>query len=158
VHRAPVVDLASLTTHVHDVERAVASGVFAESRALVQLIPLAALLAVLAPRLASSAAPALLAFGAPVPTTRRALRRADAHAAPASEALLGAAAEAVRHAELWVTYGAERRVRAHVASLGSAIARTTARLRARGAVLSGTSEVLGALALVLVLALASVGA
>ena len=89
---------------------------------------------------------------------RRALKRNHARAARETEALLGAADEAVRHADLWRTYGAEGRIRAHVASLGRTIIATSARLRSRSALLSGTSEVLGALALVLTLALASAGA
>lgn len=155
---AQIADLASLTTHIADVERGVAGGVFAEVRALLQLAPLVVLLAILAPRLAGSAALALGGFSALVMVARRALKRGRARAAREAEALLGAADEAVRHADLWATYGAERRIRAHLASLGAAIVTTTASLRARSALLSGTSEVLGALALVLTLALVGAGA
>jgi ABC-type multidrug transport system fused ATPase/permease subunit len=155
---ANIAHLASLTTHVSDVEKAIAQGVFAELRAVLQLVPLTVLLAVLAPRLAGSAALALGAFGILVTAARRALKRNHARAARETEALLGAADEAVRHADLWRTYGAEARIRAHVASLGRTIIATGARLRSRSALLSGTSEVLGALALVLTLALASAGA
>jgi ATP-binding cassette subfamily B protein len=155
---ANIAHLASLTTHVSDVEKAIAQGVFASHRAVLQLVPLIVLLAVLAPRLAGSAALALGAFGILVTAARRALKRNHARAARETEALLGAADEAVRHADLWRTYGAEGRIRAHVASLGRTIIATGARLRSRSALLSGTSEVLGALALVLTLALASAGA
>jgi len=153
-----IAHVASLTTHVTDVEKAVAQGVFAELRAVLQLAPLVLLLAVLAPRLAGSAAVALGGFAVLVMITRRALKRNYARAARETEALLGAADEAVRHADLWRTYGAEGRIRAHVASLGRTIIATSARLRSRAALLSGTSEALGALALVLTLALASAGA
>ena len=155
---ANIAHLASLTTHVSDVEKAITQGVFASLRAVLQLAPLIVLLAVLAPRLAGSAAVALGAFGLLVTAARRALKRNHARAARETEALLGAADEAVRHADLWRTYGAEGRIRAHVASLGRTIIATSARLRSRSALLSGTSEVLGALALVLTLALASAGA
>ena len=155
---ANIAHLASLTTHVTDVEKAITQGVFASLRAVLQLAPLIVLLAVLAPRLAGSAAVALGAFGLLVTAARRALKRNHARAARETEALLGAADEAVRHADLWRTYGAEGRIRAHVASLGRTIIATSARLRSRSALLSGTSEVLGALALVLTLALASAGA
>ena len=155
---ANIANLASLTTHVTDVEKGVAQGVFAEVRALLQLAPLAVLLAILAPRLAGSAAVALGGFAVLVMIARRALKRDHARAARETEALLGAADEAVRHADLWATYGAEGRIRAHLASLGRTIVATAARLRARTALLSGTSEVLGALALVLTLALVSAGA
>ena len=153
-----IAHVASLTTHVMDVEKAVAQGVFAELRAVLQLAPLVVLLAVLAPRLAGSAALALGAFAVLVMVARRALKRNHARAARETDALLGAADEAVRHADLWRTYGAEGRIRAHVAALGRTIIATSARLRARTALLSGTSEALGALALVLTLALASAGA
>jgi len=86
------------------------------------------------------------------------LKRDHKRAARETEALLGAADEAVRHADLWTTYGAEGRIRKHLALLGRTIIATSARLRARTALLSGTSEVLGALALVLTLALVGAGA
>ncbi|HEY8078412.1 MAG TPA: ABC transporter ATP-binding protein [Labilithrix sp.] len=155
---ARVQRLASLTSHVKDVETGVARGVLAEIRAVVQLAPLAVLLAVLAPRLAGSAALALAAFGALVLVARRALKRGHASAAREAEALLGAADEAVKHADVWITYGAQRKVRERVVALSRAAIDTASRLRARAAMLSGTSEVLGALALVLVLALAGAGA
>ena len=153
-----IADLASLTTHVTHVEKGISHGVFAEVRALLQLAPLVVLLAYLAPRLAGSAAVALVAFATLVMLARRALKRNHARAARETEALLGAADEAVRHADLWTTYGAEGRIRAHVASLGRTLVATAARLRARSALMSGTSEVLGALALVLTLALVGAGA
>lgn len=150
--------LAALTSHVADVERGVAHGVLAEARAAVQLIPLGVLLVVLAPRLAGSAVVALVGFGVLAFGLRRAFKRAHARATAASSALVEAADEAVRHAELWATYGAKRRIRAHVAGVGRAIAREAARIRVRASLLSSTSEVLGATALVLVLLLASRGA
>lgn len=150
--------LASLTTHVSDVEKGVAQGVVAELRAVLQLAPLVVLLVALAPRLAGSAALALGGFALLVTAARRALKRNHAKATREAEALLGAADEAVRHADLWATYGAEGRIRAHVAALGRSILTTSSRLRARAALLSHTSEVLGALALVLVLALMGAGA
>ncbi|HSO34819.1 MAG TPA: ATP-binding cassette domain-containing protein [Labilithrix sp.] len=153
-----IADLASLTTHIVDVEKGISQGVFAEMRALLQIAPLVVLLAYLAPRLAGSAALALGGFSVLVMVARRALRRNHARAARQAEALLGAADEAVRHADLWATYGAEGRIRAHVRALGRTLIRTAARLRTRSALLSGTSEVLGALALALTLALVSAGA
>jgi ABC-type multidrug transport system fused ATPase/permease subunit len=150
--------LAALTSHVHDVERGVAHGVLAEGRALVQLVPLAVLLAVLAPELAGSAALALGAFGLLAFLLRRAFKRAHQEAVASAGVLAGAADEAVRHAELWATYGARQRIRDHLAGLGRAIAREAAALRVRASLLSSTSEVLGALALLLVLLLASRGA
>ncbi len=156
--RGTSADLASLTTHVHDVERGVSRGVLGEARAFASLAPLAVLLLLLAPTLAASALVALVAFAALVLVTRRALRRAHARASTEAESLFTAAGEAVRHAELWASYGAEDRIRTHLRAVGASIVATSARLSARAALLSGTSEVLGALALVLTLALVSAGA
>ena len=153
-----ITKLASLTTHVSDVEKGVALGVFAELRAVLQLAPLVVLLVVLAPRLAGSATLALGAFMLLIIYARRALKKNHAKATRETEALLGAADEAVRHADLWATYGAEGRIRAHVARLGRTIIATASRLRARSALVSHTSEVLGALALVLTLAMMGAGA
>ena len=150
--------LAALTTHVGDIERGVSSGVLAEVRATVQLVPLGVLLVVLAPRLAGSAVLALAGFGLLAFGLRRAFKQANQRAAASAGALVEAADAAVRHAELWATYGAKRRIRAHVGGVGRAIAREAARLRVRASLLSSTSEVLGALALVLALLLAAHGA
>ncbi|MBX3198801.1 MAG: ATP-binding cassette domain-containing protein [Labilithrix sp.] len=154
----PADRLAALTSHVGDVERGVAHGVLAEVRAVAQLVPLGVLLVVLAPELAGTAVLALGGFGVLAFSLRRAFKRAHARASRSATALVGAADEAVRHAELWATYGAKRRIRAHVARVGRAIAREAARIRVRASLLSSTSEVLGATALVLALALASRGA
>jgi len=150
--------LTALTSHVADVERGVAHGVLAELRAAVQLAPLGLLLIVLAPKLAGSAVVALAGFGLLAFALRRAFKRAHARAAASAGALVEAADEAVRHAELWATYGAKRRIRSHVAAVGRAIAQEAGRIRVRASLLSSTSEVLGALALVLALLLASRGA
>jgi ABC-type multidrug transport system fused ATPase/permease subunit len=150
--------LAALTTHIHDIERGVAHGVLAEIRAIVQLVPLFVLLVLLAPRLAGSAVVALGAFGVLAFVLRRAFKRAHARATASTSALVDAADEAVRHAELWATYGAKRRIRSHVAGIGRVLARESASVRVRASVMSSTSEVLGALALLLVLVLASRGA
>ncbi len=150
--------LAALTTHIHDVEGGVAQGVLAELRAIVQLVPLVGLLVVLAPKLAGSAAFLLGAFGVFAFVLRRAFKRAHARAAASTNALVDAADEAVRHADLWATYGAKRRIRAHVAGIGRVLARDGAGVRVRASLMSSTSEVLGALALLLVLVLAARGA
>jgi ABC-type multidrug transport system fused ATPase/permease subunit len=150
--------LAALTSHITEIEHGVAHGVLSEVRAVVQLVPLGVLLVVLAPRLAGSAVAALAAFGAFAFVLRRAFKRAHARASASAGALVEAADEAVKHAELWATYGAKRRIRAHVAGVGRAIAREAARIRVRASLLSSMSEVLGATALVTALLLASRGA
>ncbi len=150
-------ELASLTTHVLEVERGVAHGVVGEVRGVVQLLPLAGLLLLLAPRLAGTAVLAMATFAVLVMGTRRALKRAHTRAAKDAAELLSASDEAVRHADLWKTYGATAKIRHHLGTVSSRIVAAQARLRAHGALVSGTSEVLGALALVLVLVLAGAG-
>ncbi|HEX4447637.1 MAG TPA: ATP-binding cassette domain-containing protein [Polyangiaceae bacterium] len=63
----------------------------------------------------------------------------------------------MRHADLWVTYGAEGRARGLVRRLGEAIAGGAARLQVRAAVLSSVNEVLGAAALVVAIAASRAG-
>ena len=149
--------VAALTTHVEAAERGVSHGVLSELRALVQLVPLAVLVGALAPRLASTAAAAFAAFALFAMAVRGAFKRALARAAADAGTLTEAADEAVRHADLWRTYGAEVKIRTHVRALGRAMAAKAASLRARAALLSGTSEVLGALGLVLALGLVAAG-
>jgi ABC-type transport system involved in cytochrome bd biosynthesis fused ATPase/permease subunit len=98
-------------------------------------------------------APFSIALG----SVRKKWKRANRDAALRSERLLEASDEAVRHADLWTTYGAESKVRASVAKLGEAIAMSSARLEASAAALTGANEVLGAVALVLTLAAAHAG-
>jgi ABC-type transport system involved in cytochrome bd biosynthesis fused ATPase/permease subunit len=143
---------------VQEVERGVAVGVLGEIRNGLVLLPLAVLLVILAPRLAVSGVVAFGAFGLLAFGLRRAFKAAHARATRTASALVATADDAVRHAELWATYGAKRRITDHLARVSRAIVRESAELRVRAAVLSSTSEVLGALALVLVLWLGGKGA
>jgi ABC-type multidrug transport system fused ATPase/permease subunit len=149
--------LAALTHHVGDLEAGLGDGVLGSIRAVVQLVPLALLLVWTAPRLALVAAAAAVLFALGLGGTRKAWKRANERAARHREALLEAANEAVSHAELWTTYGAERRVRGHLASIGRTLARQGARIEASAAALSGANEVLGALGLVVAIAAARAG-
>ena len=63
----------------------------------------------------------------------------------------------MRHADLWVTYGAEAKARSLVRRLGEAITAGAARLQVRAALLSGANEVLGAAALVAAIAASRAG-
>jgi ABC-type multidrug transport system fused ATPase/permease subunit len=145
----PARAIAALTDRVHDVELGLKQGFVGGARAVAQLAPLAVVLVVLAPRMAAVAALVLAVFGATLARVRAGYQRATGRGARERESLLGAADEAVRHADLWVTYGAEQRARATVRRLGDALAQGTARLEARAAGMSGANEVLAALALVL---------
>jgi ABC-type transport system involved in cytochrome bd biosynthesis fused ATPase/permease subunit len=150
--------LAALTTHIQEIERGVAGGVLGEIRAGIVVLPLALLLVVLAPRLAGSAALALLGFGIFAFSLRRAFKRAHDRSMRSASSLVAAADEAVKHADLWSTYGAQRRIRDHLARASRRIVDEAIHLRVRASLLSSTSEVLGALALLLVLLLAARGA
>src|SRR5580658_420867 len=149
---APLTQVApsvlSLTDRVRDVEAGLEQGVLGGVRAVAQLVPIAALLVALSPRMAATAAIALGAFGWALGRARAGYRRATQRATVDRERLLAAADEAVRHADLWITYGAEAKARAAAKALGAAIARGSARLQARGVALSSANEVLGAAALV----------
>jgi ABC-type multidrug transport system fused ATPase/permease subunit len=159
--KTPAVTLAggvsALTERVHDVEVGLEHGLLGGLRAVAQLVPLAIVLVVLSPRMAAVALSVLAVFGALLGRTRRGYQRATSAEAREREHLLEAADEAVRHADLWVSYGAEAKARARVSQLGDALARGSARLRARASALSGANEVLGAAALLLALLAARAG-
>ncbi|MGA7124568.1 MAG: ATP-binding cassette domain-containing protein [Polyangiaceae bacterium] len=139
--------VAALTESVHDVEVGLKQGLLGGARALAQLVPLGCLLVALSARTALLAALMLVAFGALLGKARSGYRKAAAQAAFQRAGLLEAADESVRHAELWVSYGAEAKARSNLRGLGEAIAHGTARLDARAAAMSGANEVLAALAL-----------
>jgi ABC-type multidrug transport system fused ATPase/permease subunit len=154
---APAAGVAALTSHVRDLEVGLQVGALGGLRAIAQLIPLMAVLVWLAPKLALAAACVFVPFSAALSLGRKTWKRANARAARHREELLEAADEAVRHAELWTTYGAEARVRTHVAAIGRALANHAARLEASASALSGANEVLGAAALVCALGAARAG-
>jgi ABC-type multidrug transport system fused ATPase/permease subunit len=149
----PTRAVAALTERVHDVEVGLKQGLLSGARAVAQLVPLAVVLVVLSPRMAAVSALVLGGFGALLGRVRAGYQRATTRGARERERLLEAADEAVRHADLWVSYGAEAKARASVRQLGDVLARGAARLEARASGLSGANEVLGAAAL-----LAAVGA
>jgi ABC-type multidrug transport system fused ATPase/permease subunit len=149
--------VAALTARVREVETGLQAGLLGGIRAALQLAALLAVLVWISPRLALTALLVLFPFSIALGSTRRRWKLAHAVAARRGEALLEAADEAVRHADLWTSYGAERKARANVKSLGQAISQQAARLDASTAALSAANEVLGALALVLALGAARAG-
>jgi ABC-type multidrug transport system fused ATPase/permease subunit len=149
--------VAALTERVRDVEVGLAGGLLGGARAAAQLVPIGAVLVVLSPKMAGVAACVLGLFGVALGRVRSAYARATTREASERAALLGAADEAVRHADLWVTYGAQERARSHVRGLGDAIARGAASLAAKASALSGGNEVLGAAALVAAVAASRAG-
>ena len=140
--------VAALTDRVHEVEIGLQHGALGGALAVAQLIPLVVLLIALSARTALIAGATLGAFGFVLARVRAGYRRAALQAARERTDLLEAADESVRHAELWVSYGAEAKARARLSELGVAIVRTAAFLEARAAAMSGVNEVLAATALV----------
>jgi ATP-binding cassette, subfamily B, bacterial len=141
--------VAAFTDRVHDVELGLKDGFIGGLRAVAQLAPIVLLLFYLSPRTAAVAVAVLLLFGVVLGRVRAAYRKAVGRAFRERARLLEAADESVRHAELWVTYGAEEKARRTLGELGRAIARRGAGLEARAAAMSSANEVLGAAALVL---------
>jgi ABC-type multidrug transport system fused ATPase/permease subunit len=144
--------VSALTVRVREVETGLSVGLLGGGRALAQLIPLAAALVWISPKLALVAFGVLAPFGLILSRVRRNWKSTHHAAARQGEALLEAADEAVRHADLWVAYSAETKARAVVAQLGEMLGAREARIQASSAAMSGGNEVLGALALVLALA------
>lgn len=145
-------DLAALTTHVREVELALDAGVLRAARALFELVPVAVALLLVDPWLAAGALLVLAPFGAVLSRLRRGLGARQARVLVETESLLAAADDAVTHAELFRVYGAEDRARATVRSAGARVAELGTWVAVRGALLSAGNEVLGALALLAVVA------
>lgn len=149
--------VVTLTERIREVETGLSRGVLGGVRALAQLLPIGVLLVVLSPRIAAVAALALGTFGWGLGRARAAYRVAVTRAAEQHERLLLAADDAARHADLWVTYGAEPRVRASLRRLGEHLSVGSATLEARAATLSGANEILAAGALVAAMAASRAG-
>lgn len=154
---SPARCVAALTACIREVELGLHTGVLGGLRAVAQLAPLAVVLFWLAPRMALVAIAVFIPFAALLGANRRRWKRAHAAAMRHAELLLEAADEAVRHAELWMTYGAEGKARSNVAALGEAVSCTSARLEAGAAAMTGANEVLGAVALVCTIGAARMG-
>ncbi|MGH7272479.1 MAG: ATP-binding cassette domain-containing protein [Polyangiaceae bacterium] len=140
--------VASLTERVRDVETGLEPGLLGRVRAIALIVPILLLLVALSVHMAVAAALILVGFGWALGRVRSGYLAATRRAAREREHLLEAADEAVRHADLWVSYGAEAKARESTRAMGHAIAEGSARLQTRGAILSSANEVLGAAALV----------
>lgn len=150
-------NVARLTSFVGDVEAGASLGVLGSVKACLQLLPLAVLLFVVAPRLAAASVAVLVPFGVLLGRARHRMRRSLAREAERRTQLLAGADEAVRHADLWRTYGAGGRVRERVRVLGHSLTRQSTRVALLTAALSGSNEVLGAAAVLLVVLFARAG-
>ncbi len=149
---APTEALAAITAEVREVQAGLDRGLLGGVRAGLQLVPLLALFAELAPQAALGAALILAPLAVVLGALRRRWARGHRRAAGEAARLLEAADDAIRHADLWTTFGAQGKARAQVASLGSALALRAARLEAAAAAMSGVNELLAALLLLAIFA------
>jgi ABC-type multidrug transport system fused ATPase/permease subunit len=139
-----------LTTGVREAQAGFAAtlGAF---KASLQLAPLAALAAWSGTRMAGLALLVLVPFALLLGRAKKRVKSAQARALDGSAALLEVSDEAIRHAELWWSYGALRHVAERVRRAGEALTRRASRAAAVSAAISGATEALGALALLLAL-------
>ena len=140
-----------LTTGVREAQGGFAAAL-AAARAVLQLIPLGVVAFCSSTRLSIFAIFVLLPFALLLSRAKKSVKRWQARTLDGSASLLEAADEAIRHAELWSSYGASGRVRDRVARAGASLSRRAARAAAAAAGLSGATEALGALALLIALA------
>ena len=137
-----------LTTGVREAQTGFAA-VLGAFKAVLQIVPLAILAAWSGTRMAGVALLVLVPFAIVLGRAKKRVKVAQSRALDGSAALLEAADEAIRHAELWQSYGAEKRVEDRVRRAGEAVTRHAARAAAVTSALSGATEALGALALLL---------
>lgn len=148
---------AVIAVRLREVERGVDEGILAALRATAHLLPLAAVLIVLSSRLALASFAVLAPFVFLLGLARRRLRSAHGRASRLAEQLHASVDELVRHLDLWRTYGAAAQVQRALAQAGAQAGRAAAQADAARIAISGGNEVLAALALLAVVALAERG-
>lgn len=146
--------LAKLAVGVRELEKAAVSGLVTELRAVTQLVPLAGALIFVSPVLAAGAAVVLVPFAIGLGLIRRRWKTASGRAQCLAERLYAGVDELVRHLDLWRVYGAGERVRAALEDAGRQATSASLRADSARAALSSGNELLGALGLMLVIALA----
>lgn len=144
---------ARLAVCVRTFENSVENGLLAEVRALAQLVPLALALIFVSASLAVGGMAALLVFAATLSYARRHLRRAHQSAQRSALEVHAGVDELVSHLDLLRSYGAGSRVLQMLRLAGTNAMKMEARAESLRAGLSGGNEVLGALGLVLLIAL-----
>jgi ABC-type multidrug transport system fused ATPase/permease subunit len=146
--------LAKLAVGVRELEKAAVAGLVTEIRAVVQLVPLVAALIFVSPLLAVCAALALFPFSIGLALVRRRWKKASGQAQCLAERLYAGIDELVRHLDLWRAYGAGERVAFALEQAGRQATSASVRADSGRAALSSGNELLGALGLMLVIALA----
>ena len=146
-----------LTTGVREVQAGV-SALFGVAKAVLQLVPLVLLAVWSGTRFLLIAGLVLLPFAIMLSRAKKHVKTVQRRTLDESALLLEATDEAIRHAELWSSYRAAHRVRERVADASRRLTRRMANAVALTAGLSGATEALGALALLLVVVGVHVGA
>ena len=141
--------LSMLTMRATEAEQAVAQGVFRMARGGISFVPLVVLLIATTPRFAWVPLAVMGALTGILGRARRTIRTRYEQIQQRVDAYVGAADEATKHAELWVTFGATGWVLRSLDVLATELSRLRARGEALGASVSGTNEVLAALAVLL---------
>jgi len=146
--------LALIAVRLREIERAVVEGVVGRARSLAQLLPLVVCLVALSPKFALGAAAAIAPFALVLTLLRSRLRRATERAQSMVEVLETEVDELVRNVDLFRAYGAGERALLAIDRSASEATRRAARLDGATALTSGFNEVMAALAIVGVVALA----
>lgn len=146
--------LALIAVRLRETEGSIVHGVIGRARGVAQLAPLALCLLLLSPKLALGAALVVAPFAVVLSRFRRGFRGATERAQTTVQALEAGVDELVRNVDLFRAYGAGERACAVIDHSTSESTREAARLGGTRALLSGFNEVMAALAVVGVVALA----
>jgi ABC-type multidrug transport system fused ATPase/permease subunit len=155
LHDAAPRVLATIAVRIREIEHATTAGVVRSVHAVAQLVPLAIALIVVSPTLAIGSALVLAPFAYVLSTLRRRWRRASEHSQALVEQLHAGTDELVKNLDLWRSYGKAEHVVDWMDGAAARAAAMAARVDATRAALSGGNEVLGTLALLGAIALAS---
>lgn len=147
--------LALIQVRLHELEGAMAHGVIAGLRALAQLAPIALGLIFVSPSLALVGGLLLVPFGIGLAGLRRRWKVRSQRVQHVSEEIQTSVDELVENLDLWRVHAAGDRVRDEIARHSEEARRSSSRVEAERAALSGMNEVLAALVLVGAVALAT---
>jgi len=147
--------LATIAVRLREVETALVQGAIASLRAVAQLAPILLGVILVSPLLALVGTLVLAPFGIALAALRRRWRAASEGAQARAEDLHTGVDELVGNLDLWRTYGATERIAESVSRAGKSAVDAATRVEVARSALSGSNEVLGALALVGAVALAN---
>jgi ABC-type multidrug transport system fused ATPase/permease subunit len=155
LHDAAPRVLATIAVRIREIEHATSAGVLRWVHAVAQLVPLAVALILVSPTLAFGSTVVLAPFAYVLSRLRRRWRRASEQAQALVEELHAGTDELVKNLDLWRSYGKAEHVVHWMDGAAYRAAANAARVDATRAALSGGNEVLGTLALLGAIVLAS---